>query len=277
MTLAAGTAWLFCPADRPERYEKAAAAADIVILDLEDGVAGPDRAAARRNLSAVRLDPARTVVRLNPVGTDDHERDLAALAGTDYRTVMLAKAERPADLRRLAGHRFAGRLADLRVIALCETALGVLNAAEIAAEPATRALMWGAEDLLVSLGGRSSRHPDGRYREVALHARNQVLLAAGAHAKTAIDSVYLDLGDAGGLLAEAQDGAASGFTAKACIHPRQADVVRAAFAPSPEDVERAERLLAAAADAAGVFAFEGSMVDEPLLNQARQLLRAAGR
>jgi citrate lyase subunit beta/citryl-CoA lyase len=273
-----GPALLFCPADRPDRFVKAAAVADVVILDLEDGVAGPDRAAARRNLSAVRLDPARTVVRLNPVGTDDHERDLAALAGTDYRTLMLAKAERPADLRRLAGHRFAGRpAADLRVIALCETALGVLNAAEIAAEPATRALMWGAEDLLVSLGGRSSRHPDGRYRDVALHARNQVLLAAGAHAKTAIDSVYLDLGDAGGLLAEAQDGAASGFTAKACIHPRQADVVRAAFAPSPEDVERAERLLAAAADAAGVFAFEGSMVDEPLLNQARQLLRAAGR
>ena len=95
MTLAAGTAWLFCPADRPERFEKAAAAADIVILDLEDGVAAKDRPAARQALVDTPLDPERTVVRVNPTGTADHAPDLEAVARTAYTTVMLAKPNCP--------------------------------------------------------------------------------------------------------------------------------------------------------------------------------------
>ena len=67
-----GPAWLFCPADRPERFEKAAAAADVVILDLEDGVAAKDREAARTALIDTPLDPDRTVVRVNPRATPDH-------------------------------------------------------------------------------------------------------------------------------------------------------------------------------------------------------------
>jgi citrate lyase subunit beta/citryl-CoA lyase len=266
--LLAGPALLFCPADRPDRFAKAAAAADVVILDLEDGVAAADKPRARENLAESALDPRRTVVRINPVGTDDHESDLAALARTGYHTVMLAKTEHAADLRGLA---------DWAVIALCETALGVLNAPQIAADPGTRALMWGAEDLLASLGGRSSRHPDGAYRDVARHARSRVLLAAGAFHRVAIDSVYLDLTDAAGLDAETRDAADTGFTAKACIHPRQIETVRAAFRPSDDEITQAERVLAAAAESAGVFAFEGRMVDEPLLAQARRVLRAAGR
>lgn len=262
-----GPAWLFCPADRPDRFAKAAAAADVVILDLEDSVAAENKEAARRNLRQVRLDPDRTVVRINPAGSSHHQRDLAALADTEYQTVMLAKAEQPEDLRRLA---------PLLVIALCETALGVLNAAELAAASTTSALMWGAEDLLVSLGGRSSRHPDGRYRDVAAHARSRVLLAAGAHGRTGIDSVYLNFADRDGLRAEAADAAASGFGAKACIHPNQVAVVREAFVPSATDLEWAAGVLSAAETSAGVFGFEGRMVDEPLLRQARRLLRAAG-
>jgi citrate lyase subunit beta/citryl-CoA lyase len=263
----AGPGWLFCPADRADRFAKAAAASDVVILDLEDGVAPADKERARQNLRDLRLDPERTVIRINPAGTTEHDRDLAALAGIEYRTVMLAKAEHAADLRVLA---------ELRVIVLCESALGVLNAAELAADPATTGLMWGAEDLLVSLGGRSSRHPDRRYRDVARHARSQVLLAAGAHGVAAIDSVYLDLNDVDGLRAEAQDAAACGFIAKACIHPGQVGVVRDAFAPTGEELDWAERVLSAAQTSAGVFAFEGRMVDQPILSQARRLLRASG-
>src|ERR1051326_7136302 len=97
-----GPAWLFCPADRPERFEKAAAAADVVILDLEDGVAAKDRAAARKALVETPLDPNRTVVRVNPSGTADHQLDLEALAGTAYTTVMLAKTEEPQQVRDLS-------------------------------------------------------------------------------------------------------------------------------------------------------------------------------
>jgi citrate lyase subunit beta/citryl-CoA lyase len=267
-----GPALLFCPADRPDRFGKAAVAADVVILDLEDGVAPADKAAARRHLGAISLDPDRTVVRINPAGTADHALDLAALAETAYRTVMLAKAERTGEIRALDGWGGPG---PLRVIALCETALGVLNAAELAAEPATVALMWGAEDLLVSLGGRASRHPDGRYRDVAVHARSQVLLAAGAHGRAAIDSVYLDIPDLPGLTLEAEDAAASGFAAKACIHPSQAGAVRRAFVPSEAELTWAADVLRAAEGSAGVFTFAGRMVDQPILSQARRLLHAA--
>ena len=90
--------------------------------------------------------------------------------------------------------------------------------------------------------------------------------------------MYLDIADVTGLLNEAADAAASGFAAKACIHPSQAGVVRAAFAPSPDTVAWAERLLAAAREHAGVFTFAGTMVDEPVLRQARRILaRARGR
>jgi citrate lyase subunit beta/citryl-CoA lyase len=181
---------------------------------------------------------------------------------------MLPKAQDPGDLRAVAGYG---------VVVLCETAAGVLNAAALAAEPNTLALMWGAEDLIASLGGTSSRGGDGAYRAVAVHARSAVLLAAAAHGKGAVDAVYLDLEDAAGLEAEARDAAASGFAAKACIHPGQVEAVRAAFAPDPAEVAAARALIEAAAGEAGVFRFNGRMVDEPLLRHARAVLRRAGQ
>ncbi len=115
----AGPAWLFCPADRPERFAKAAAAADIVILDLEDGVAAADRPAARDALRDTPLDPQQTVVRVNPAGTDEHARDLEALAATSYTRVMLPKTESAAQVETLA---------TFEVIALIETPRGAVSA-----------------------------------------------------------------------------------------------------------------------------------------------------
>lgn len=256
-----GVAWLFCPADRPERFEKAAARADVVILDLEDGVLPGDRDAARRGLRDAPLDPARTVVRVNPAGTPDHDADLAALAATRYTVVMLAKTETPEQ---------ASALSPLRVVALCETPRGILAAAGIAAVPNVDALFWGAEDLISATGGTSSRDHRGRYRDVPRHARAAVLLAAAAAGKPAIDAVYLDIADLDGLAEEAVDGVASGFAGKACIHPSQVAVVRDAHRPSAEEVDWARGVLAVADTARGVFRYEGRMVDEPLLRQARR-------
>jgi citrate lyase subunit beta/citryl-CoA lyase len=263
-----GPALLFCPADRPERFAKALPAADMVILDLEDGVAAADRAQARRALTGTPLDPGRTIVRVNPAGTPDHRLDLDALAATDYDLVMLAKAETAESVRALAPRR---------VIALCETPGGILGAGDLAALDNTVALMWGAEDLIAGLGGRSSRRADNSYRDVARVARAQVLLAAGGAGKAAIDAVHLDIGDTDGLRAEAEDAAASGFAATACIHPSQAEVVRAAYRATDEEVAWAEGVLKAAETAGGVFTYEGRMVDEPLLRHARQIVEHAGR
>lgn len=266
MTFDLGPALLFCPADRPERYAKATERADAVIIDLEDAVAPAARADARAALIGHPLDPARTVVRVNPVDTADFALDLAALEQTGYRMVMLAKAESAQQPAALAQHD---------VIALCETAAGVLAAAEIAAAPNVVALMWGAEDLLASLGGSSSRFADGRYRDVARHARSAVLLAAGANEKVAIDAVYLNIGDKGGLAAEAEDAVASGFGAMACIHPSQVVVIRDAYRPTDIVVARARALLAAVANQHGVFQYEGRMIDGPVLRHAEAVLRRA--
>jgi citrate lyase subunit beta/citryl-CoA lyase len=276
MTFVMGPALLFCPADRPERYQKAATRADAVILDLEDAVASADKQRARGAILAQlgaagdepELDPSRTIIRVNPAGTEEFEKDLHCLAHTPYRTVMLAKAESAAQLEALAGYQ---------VIALCETAAGVLNAPAIAAAPNVVALMWGAEDLLASLGGSSSRKDDGGYRAVALHARSSVLLAARALGKEAVDAVYTNIPDLPGLSAEAADAVASGFSSKACIHPSQAAVVRAAYAPSEAEVAAAGALLQAAAAAGqGVFQYNGQMIDGPILKHAEAVIRRAG-
>lgn len=281
-----GPALLFCPADRPDRFTKAASRADGVILDLEDAVAPGARPAGREALVAAgaedgsagmsTLAPERTIVRVNPPGTPDHELDLAAVRSTPFRTVMVAKAD--ARLPVLDG---------LDVVALCETAAGVADAAVLARRDDVVALMWGAEDLVASLGGTSSRfgpgeRAPGEYRDVARQARAMVLLAAGAAGKPAIDAVHLELGDLGGLRAEAVDAAASGFAATACIHPGHAGVIREAYRPAAEEVARAEAILAAAADheaggGTGVFALEGVMVDEPVLRHARSVLARSNR
>src|SRR5712691_4848958 len=167
-----GPALLFCPADRPDRYAKAVNAADGVILDLEDGVGAAAKEAARQALMQTPVDPARAIVRVSAVDAADHARDIAACRQTRYRTIMLAKAESRAQLDELAGQ------GDWQVIALVETALGILRAEEIASAGNVVAVMWGAEDLIASMHGRTSRHPDGTYRGVALHARATTLLAA---------------------------------------------------------------------------------------------------
>lgn len=266
--LTSGPALLFCPADRPERFAKAAERADAVILDLEDAVTAEAKAVARGAVIESELDPDRVIVRINPLGSDAAIADFATLSQTDYRTVMVAKAESPKRLRRV-DPRF-------RVVALCETAKGIAAADRIAEVEGVVGLMWGAEDLVASLGGTSSRRANGRYRDIARHARSRVLLAAGAAGIAAIDAVHLDIADAKGLAREAADAAASGFTASACIHPGQVPVIRAAYAPDPETLAWARGVLAAAAGEHGVFAFAGRMVDEPVLRHARTVIDRAG-
>jgi citrate lyase subunit beta/citryl-CoA lyase len=261
-----GPGWLFCPADRPERFEKAAAAADVVILDLEDGVAAKDREAARTALIDTPLDPDRTVVRINPSATADHQLDLEALTRTSYTTVMLAKTEDPQQIRELA---------PLDVVVLIETPLGALTVSELARMDNAFALMWGAEDLFAVLGGTANRYPDGSYREVARHVRSQTLLAAKSYGRMALDSVYLDIKDLDGLRAESDDAVAVGFDAKVAIHPTQVAVIRAAYAPTDDQVDWARRVLDTARSQRGVFQYEGIMVDAPVLRRAERIVSLA--
>lgn len=261
-----GPAILFCPADRPERYGKAAERADAVILDLEDAVTADARPAARDALLATPLDPARTIVRVNAFGTHDFAQDIETVRRTEYRVIMLAKTESAHQLDKLA------QVDGLQVIALIETPLGAINVGEIAAHPRCIGIMWGAEDLVAAMGGRSSRFADGTYRDVARHVRSSVRLAAAAHGKFALDSVYIDIADTDGLTAEALDAVALGYAATVCIHPSQVAVIRAAYRPTDDEAQWAREVLAAEAGNNGVFQVRGQMIDAPLLAQARAIV-----
>jgi len=263
-----GPGWLFCPADRPDRYHKAAANADVVILDLEDAVAPADKGAARAALVDTPLDPTRTVVRVNPAGTEEHSHDLEALSRTAYTTVMLPKSE--------GGDQVAA-LAPREVIVLVETPLGALNVADCARQRNAVGVMWGSEDLFAVLGGTANRRADGSLRDVAQHVRSASLLAAKAYQKLALDSVFLDIKDLDGLRAEVDDAVAVGFDAKVAIHPSQIPVIRAGYAPDAEQIAWARRVLDAAHDSRGVFELDGKMIDMPVLRRAESILRLANR
>jgi len=260
----AGPAWIFCPADRPERFEKAAAAADTVILDLEDGAG--DKPRARSAIVDTPLDPARTVIRINAADSGEQQADLAALAKTAYTTVMLPKCEAVDQVTALA---------PLDVVLIVETPLGALKVDQTAAAANTLGVMWGAEDLFGFLGGTANRFADGSYRDVATYVRSRSLLAAKAYGKLALDSVYIDIKNLDGLRAEVDDAVAVGFDIKVALHPTQVTVIREGYAPSPEQVDWARHVLAAAADHRGAFAFEGIMVDAPVLRRAERIVQLA--
>ncbi|RHW23754.1 CoA ester lyase [Nocardioides immobilis] len=264
-----GPAWLFCPADRPERYAKALAAADVVILDLEDAVAPANKPAARDALQAIvaggTFDAARTVVRINATSSSEHEADVRLASSLGLPRLMLAKSEDPALLAALPHE----------VVVLVETPLGIERAVELAAAANVVALMWGADDLVAGLGGTGSRKPDGTYRDVARCARSRALVAAKANGRLALDAVHMDIDDIDGLAAECEDAVAVGFDATVAIHPRQVDVIRASYSPAAERVDWAERLLAYVGDDRGVTTFEGRMVDGPIFQQAERILRLA--
>lgn len=272
-----GPALLFVPADRPERYSKAYDRSDAVIIDLEDAVAPTDRPAAREALRKhlVQMDETaigRTIVRVNPVNEADFAQDMKVLTGSGVRYVMVPKVESHEGIARVAE-----ALPDVALIALCETAAGVMFAVDIAQHPAVTALMWGSEDLMVSTGGSASRFADGTYRDAPRFARTQILLAAAAAGKASIDTIHTDLSPTEQFIAEAQDAVASGFNAKACIHPTQVSVVREAYQPSAEELEYAQALLEEVNHHGGVFQFRGTMVDGPLIAHARTVIQRAAK
>mgnify|MGYP002632761591 FL=1 len=263
-----GAAVLFASAHQPQRVLNASRIADVVIVDLKKAVAPDARADARTKLLEIstQLDPARTIVRISPAQTADFALDLATVLKANIPTCMLAKTE-SADQLALA--------APLKVIALCETPLGIVNAASIAAADSCAGMMWGSEDLALELGIANSRH-NGRLSPVLEFARYTVLFAAKAYGRASIDAVFPDFSDDLGLRTETIRAVEAGFEAKACVHPRQVETVRKAFLPGTEDVAWASNLIAQASlrDEA-VFELDGSMVDAPVVRRAQLVLARA--
>lgn len=267
---APGPAWLFCPADRPDRYAKALSASDVVIVDLEDAVAlsakGTARDAIRVLAEAGELDLERTVIRVNAVNTPEHALDVALTQELGAPRVMLAKAEYVFEVEALPHE----------TVVLLETPAGIERAGGLAAADNAVAVMWGADDLVAGLGGTGSRHADGRYRDVARYARSRSLVAAKAAGRLALDGVHMDIHDIDGLAAECEDAVAVGFDATVAIHPAQLEVIRSIYRPSSERLNWARRLLEHVGDDRSVTTFEGRMVDGPIYKQAERILTLAG-
>ncbi|MCZ4586182.1 CoA ester lyase [Rhodococcus opacus] len=263
--LGPGPSLLFCPGDRGDRFDKALGRADVVIFDLEDAIAPEQKDAARAQVAAAAAaEPDRAVVRINAADTPWFDDDVAAMRAAGVRTLMLPKASRSEQLRALHG---------FDVIALCETAAGVLAAPRLAAEANCVALMWGGEDLVADIGGRSSRGPDGRYRPMIEQARATVLFAAAAEGKAAIDAVHIDISDLDGLRHESIEAAAMGFRAKACIHPGHVPPIREAFRATDDQIEWAQSVLAHPdASTGGVFRLGDQMIDAPLIAHAHTII-----
>lgn len=268
-----GPAWLFCPGDRTDRYPKALASADVVIVDLEDAVAPLNRNQARSALRDLAgegsIDSRRTVLRVNAAGTADHDDDLSLAEELGLHRVMLAKSESAEDVAQIQHE----------VVLLLETPLGIERAGVLAAVPNVCGVMWGADDLVAGLGGTSSRHQTGsaagRFRDVPRFARSRALIAAKCHGRLALDAVHMDIPDLDGLADECEDAAAVGFDATVAIHPSQVAVIRGAYTPHPERVDWARRLLQHVGNDRGVTTFEGRMVDGPIYAQAERVLRLA--
>jgi len=259
--------YLFVPASRPERIAKAReAGAGAVIVDLEDAVAPQDKASARAALDA-HLDPGRPVfVRTNAVDTPWFGDDLALCAAPGVAGVLLPKAESASALDEVAR-----RIGEAKaIVPIVETAVGFDNARALAACGRTQRLAFGSIDFQVDLG------IDGEGEELLYFRSQLVLVSRLAGLQPPIDGVTVAIDDAQALRADTLRGRRLGFGAKLCIHPRQVAVVNACFAPTPEEVAWARRVLdAAAASQGSAVAVDGKMVDVPVIRKAENIIAAA--
>ncbi len=281
---------LFMPGDSLRKIEKAAGLdVDVVVMDLEDGVALSKKEEARRTVveALKRLDFGRSQrwVRVNVPTEDFFREDIELTSVGRPDGYVIPKVSSVEDLRRvervLEAVEGQPESTGSRPVlaALVETARGVVNAAQIAeASDRLVALMFGAEDYAGDVG--AERTAEGA--EV-LYARSAVVAAAKAARIDAIDTLFTDLADLEGLERDAVTGRRMGFDGKMAIHPRQVEVIHRAFDPTEAQIAHATRLLAAFTTqqkrGTGAFDFEGKMVDLPMVRSAEKVLaraRAAG-
>ena len=253
-------ALLFLPASNPRAIAKARESrADLVILDLEDAVKPEDKEASRQAAIAALAEPwpMTVAIRINALGTKWWAEDVAELDRSKADFAVAPMVESSAAVKAIREHSAKP------VIAMIESAAGVLAAPAIARDSA--GLFVGVNDLAADL-----RLPADAGREPLRVALQSVILAARAAGKPVFDGVFNRLDDPGGFAAECAEARRLGFDGKTLIHPDQIEPCLAAFAPTPDEIARAERLVAAASG--GAQRFEGAMIEAMHVEAARRLL-----
>lgn len=266
---------LYIPGSKERALEKARdLAADAIIFDLEDAVAPDEKPAARETLKRALAEndygTRCRIVRINGLDTvwgRDDAATFAAHPGAD--AILIPKVNAPADLDAIAA--IAG---EKPLWAMMETALGMLNAAAIAAHPRLQGMVMGTNDLAKEIGSRF------RADRLALQTGlGLCLLAAKAHGRVIVDGVYNAFKDEAGLLAECEQGRDMGFDGKTLIHPAQLDIANAAFAPSDAEIDLARRQIeafdAAIRDGQAVAVVDGKIVENLHIVTAKATLAKA--
>lgn len=261
--LFAARSLLFLPASNPRAIAKARdAGADLVILDLEDAVKPDDKDSARKDAVEAVATPwsMPIAIRINGAGTEWHSLDLDAVAQSAADLVVV-----PCATSSHLVHDIAETVGK-PVLAMIETAAGVLAAAEIASQSA--ALIAGTNDLRADL-----RLPLSARRAPISAALQMIVLAARASGIAVFDGVFNNLEDAGGFIAEAQEGRDLGFDGKSLIHPKQIAACHRAFAPTVAEVERARALVDAFQG--GAERFGNEMIERMHVEAAKRALARA--
>ncbi|HEY0214683.1 MAG TPA: CoA ester lyase [Paenirhodobacter sp.] len=270
---------LYIPGSKPRALEKATGlACDAIIFDLEDAVTVAEKATARAGmisaLSTLDYGARMRIVRANGLDTEWGRDDVLAVAdavhaGVRIDALLMPKVSFKKDLDAVVDLTSA-----LPLWAMMETAIGMLNAADIASHPRLEGMVVGTNDLAKELQGRF--RPDRLPLQTGM---GMCLLAAKAYGKVILDGVYNAFTDEDGLRAECEQGRDMGFDGKTLIHPAQLAVANAAFAPTPAELDLAARQIAAfdaaQAQGQGVAVVDGKIVENLHIVTARQMLAKA--
>jgi citrate lyase subunit beta/citryl-CoA lyase len=267
---------LFVPADRPERFCKAASSgADAIILDLEDSVALASKEIARQAVAEYLPEPRHTkvFVRVNPIESGVLKEDLAAIISGHPDAIVLPKAEGVSSVQALLAMMGEQRVPILPIATETPAAVFELGTYHQCREDLV-GLTWGAEDLPAAIGASTSREDNGRYTAPYEMARSLTLFAAHRAQIQAIETVFPDIQDKAGLEAYVSRARRDGFSAMMAIHPIQVATINSAFTPTTEEIATAKAIveLFESNPALGVAQFQGRMVDRPHYKLAKSIL-----
>lgn len=254
---------------------------DVALFDLEDGVPSSEKQTARRFVAETLGRPPGgpiRFVRINAVGSDRMTQDLEAVLRPGLQGLLLPKVERPDEVQLVdkivTAHEATGD--GVKFIAAIESANGLLNAPAIAkASPRVIGLVFGAEDFALDIGLTTKRVAEAAE---LLYARSAIVVAAAAARVESFDGVWADIQDSEGLRRDCLQARRLGFSGKSLIHPGHIETINEIFSPTAGDVDYARRVVQAFEDAQargeGAIAFGGQMIDLPIVERARRVLRA---
>ena len=271
--------FIFTPGLRPDMYPKAlASGADIVCVELEDGIAPKDKAEARKNALALfeapqAEDGVERIVRINSMRERFGIEDVASVLATDTPppALMMPKVRTPDEVTQLdtllteAGHA-------TRLHVIIETNAGLEAAYDIAhCSDRIDAMFFGGVDMAAELRCKNAWEP-------LLYARSRVVHAAASAGLDAIDVPHLDLEDPDGMWIAAEQARDLGFAGKGAVHPKQIPALNEVFTPSEDQIARARRITAEfeAADT-GLVVIDDKLIEKPVLRDMYRIIAIADR